>query len=610
MKKILTTLLVTVIMVFGVNCSFASVDNDKLEVIRILGIMNGDENGDLHLNDKVTRSEFVKMLVCASTYKDKVPQVSYYSPYSDVPYTHWSAGYVQLAVEQGWVNGYTDGTFRPNNTITLEEAVKLVLGIMGYTSSDIVGSYPYGQLALYDSLGLDKKISAVQGTELTRTDCVNLFYNMLNANTKNGTKYLQVLGYSQDSTGNIDISKVINENVEGPYVILEDIYSFGINLTNVTVERNEKVSTVEDIKKYDVVYYSDKLNKIWAYSKAVTGTYLSAGSSANSPTSVNIGGTTYSIETSQAQYALSANGEYKVGDVVTALIGREGIVKVIDSKEMSQKVYGVVTANITEQYTDVNGNTYSEKTLVIFGTDGNTYKVKNTSKYKEYEIGDVVEVKYNNGNPSITKKSKNDIYGKVTNSHIGNSKLADKVNIIDTKDGEATKVYLSRLVNTELSKSDVLFYVMNENDEITDLILDDFTGDLNEYALFTNVNESGKNSIYTYIDGTAEKTISVSNTAFGVKEGAGYIRYSGNAVVDIKNLKDMGKVTSISGNVVETSSNTMYIADNVKVYYKDEEDYIVSNTTNLVNNFEDYTVNAYYDDTTKNGGRVRIIIAR
>ena len=610
MRKLLITLLVISTMLFSINCSFASIDEDKLEVIRILGIMNGDENGDLHLNDKVTRAEFVKMLVCASTYKDKVPQVSYYSPYSDVPYTHWSAGYVQLAVQQGWVNGYTDGTFRPNNTIVLEEAVKLVLGIMGYTAGDIVGSYPYGQLALYDSLELNKNISAIQGTELTRQECANLFYNMLTADTKNGTKYLQVLGYSQDSTGNIDISKIINENVQGPYVILEDIYSLGIDLSNITIERNDSISTIEDIRKYDVIYYSDKLNKIWAYSKAVTGTYLSANPNASSPTAVNIGGNTYSIETSQAQYSLSVNGQYKIGDVVTALIGRQGIVKVIDSQELSLKLYGVVTANTVEQYTDSKGNLYSAKTVTIFGTDGNTYKVKNRSTNRTYEIGDVVEVKYNNGNPSISKKSQKGIYGDVSISYIGKNKLADNVNIIDTKDGKVSKVYLSRLLNSELANSDVLFYVTNENDEITDLILDDFTGDINDYVLFTDVNEYGKNSMYTYIDGSISKTLMVNNAFFGVDEGVAYIRYKDNVVVDIKNIKSISKVTNISGNIVEAGSTTLYIADNVKVYYKDGEDYILSSVSELINNFEDYVVSAYYDELTKNGGRVRVLIAR
>lgn len=611
MKKIVMLVLTVSILVFSFNTCFASVDDETLEVIRVLGIMNGDQNGNLNLSNKVTRAEFVKMLICASVYKDKVPTVSYYSPYSDVPYTHWSSGYIQLAVEQGWVNGYTDGTFRPDNTINLEEAVILILSILGYTSQDVIGTYPYGQLALYNSLGLNKNIIAKQGTQLSRQDCVYLFYNMLSANTKSGVKYLQMLGYTADTNGNVDINKVINENVDGPYVVTSTIYEMGIDLSNITVERNSYKSTLEDISKYDVIYYSDKLNKIWAYSKAITGTYLSATPSTTSPSSVNIGGNTYSLETSQATYALSSNGQYKVGDVVTALIGREGIVKVLNSEEFSLTLYGVVKATSIETYVAANGNEYSSKTVTIYGTDGNTYKVKNRSEYKEYEIGQIVEVSYTNGNPVITNKSTKSVSGKVTNRYIGDTKLADNINILDVHGENVMKIYLSRLLESTLTKNSVLFYATNESGEITDLILNNFTGDLNKYVIFTNVDESGDSGIYTYVYGNKTENDYANGVVFGVKKGVGYIEKVDGNIVRAGSLKELGKVSKISGNTVTAKSNTMYIADNAMIYYKDGADYITTSLNELVNNFDEYnSITAYYDDTTLNGGRVRVIIAQ
>ena len=66
----------------------------------------------------------------------------------DRPYTHWAAGYIKTAVQQGWLTGYLDGSFRPDKTVTLEEAATGVLKLLGYTTEDFSGSYPYGQLAL------------------------------------------------------------------------------------------------------------------------------------------------------------------------------------------------------------------------------------------------------------------------------------------------------------------------------------------------------------------------------------------------------------------------------------------------------------------------------
>ena len=85
--------------------------DEAAEVLAALDIMTGDENGDLHLSSPVTRAEFVKMLMAASPIS--VGDVTYVSPYPDVPASHWAAPYVEAAVSAGYVTGYLDGTFRP-----------------------------------------------------------------------------------------------------------------------------------------------------------------------------------------------------------------------------------------------------------------------------------------------------------------------------------------------------------------------------------------------------------------------------------------------------------------------------------------------------------------
>ena len=132
--------------------------------------MTGDENGNLNLSSNVTRAEFAKMLVNASIYKDKTAAVANASPFKDVSYNHWAAAYIKTAVQQGWLTGYLDGTYRPEQTITLEEAVTGVLKLLGYGTADFSGSYPYGQLALSQSLGLRQGVSASQGETMTRED--------------------------------------------------------------------------------------------------------------------------------------------------------------------------------------------------------------------------------------------------------------------------------------------------------------------------------------------------------------------------------------------------------------------------------------------------------
>ena len=96
--------------------------SEAAQVINALDIMVGDGSGDLQLGRLVNRAEFITMAVKASPVADQVGQAST-SPFPDVPYTHWAAGYVQVGVSQGYIAGYLDGTFRPDNAILLEEAV-------------------------------------------------------------------------------------------------------------------------------------------------------------------------------------------------------------------------------------------------------------------------------------------------------------------------------------------------------------------------------------------------------------------------------------------------------------------------------------------------------
>ena len=74
--------------------------------------------------------------------------------YKDVPGSSQWAPYVRIAVQQGWINGYTDGTFRPDNTVTLEEACTAALKLLGYKMTDLNGVFPTAQLNKAQELGL------------------------------------------------------------------------------------------------------------------------------------------------------------------------------------------------------------------------------------------------------------------------------------------------------------------------------------------------------------------------------------------------------------------------------------------------------------------------
>ena len=165
-------------------------DEDIMSLLSELNIMVGDDDGNLRLDDNVSRAEFAKIAVASSSYKDTVATGLKVSPFKDVTYTHWSAPYIKAAVSAGIAEGYVDSTFRPDNTVSYEEALTMVLKVLGYTTQDFGDSWPYGQMGLANSLEITKNVNAERGEALTRRQVARLIYNTLDTKIKDNQSKL------------------------------------------------------------------------------------------------------------------------------------------------------------------------------------------------------------------------------------------------------------------------------------------------------------------------------------------------------------------------------------------------------------------------------------
>lgn len=228
----------------GARSTTVPAQQEVTQVINALGIMVGDDQGNMQLDRTVTRAEFITMAVKASPNGDQVGESST-SPYPDVPYTHWAAGFVEAGVAAGLITGYSDGTFRPSNQITLAEGVTIVLQLLGYGSEDFSGAYPTPQMALYHSLKLDRGLNAQSSsTVLSRHDAMYLFYNLLSTNDKSGTPYINSLGYSLNAAGEVDLVALINAVMDGPMIASGDWQSnIPFSLSGATVTRDGSPSS-------------------------------------------------------------------------------------------------------------------------------------------------------------------------------------------------------------------------------------------------------------------------------------------------------------------------------------------------------------------------------
>ncbi|WP_122789801.1 S-layer homology domain-containing protein [Intestinibacillus sp. Marseille-P6563] len=617
MKRFLTFALMLGLLctasVFPASASSDAVSDEVItQVIGALGIMTGDENGDLNLSDNVTRAEFARMLVATSSYKDKVSAVSNVSPFRDVPYTHWAAAYVKTAVEQGWLTGYLDGTYHPEQNITLEEADTGVLKLLGYSTTDFSGAYPYGQLSLANSLGLNDRISASQGDTMTRQDMMYLFYNLLSADTKEGTAYSESLGYTLDADGNIDYLSVIADTLDGPFVVQSSLSALGISSDGATVYRNGYLSSADAIAKYDVVYYSKGLNSIWAYANAVTGVYQSASPSTASPTSVTVSGNTYSLGTSEAMLSLSTLGSLNIGDMITLLLGKDGeVVFALPADEYAQDIYGVVTSVSYETYQNAVGNTSTARTLTVIATDGQSYLIPCTNT--SYAEDDLVQVTFSTDSAQVSSLKGKTLSGTYSSGMLGKKALADDIRILDVRENEAVRIYSSRLLGATLDSSDVRFYTENAQGEVSDLILRDFTGDLYEYGIITSVTENSEgmslSGSYKYLVNGETQTVSTNNKTLGASYGPARLTLEDGQLSSVMTLSQIRNPTSISMLGITNEDGTWYFSDSCSVYLQQNGAYSLLSLTELQNNFSKYNLKAYYDKDTQDGGRIRIIVA-
>lgn len=619
MKRRLLCLLCLLCLVLSLTApgALAADQDTMLETVRVLGILSGDQNGNLNLSSPVTRAEFTKMMTAASVYKDSVGSSNGASLFTDVKTGHWASGYIRLAVEQGWFTGYVDGSFRPDNTITLEEGCTALLRLLGFDSGSLAGSFPDAQLSKASALGLRDDLSTTQGQKLSRQDCVTLFYNLLTAENSEGVIYGTTLGYTI-TNGEVDYSTLVSSGTKGPYVASSSSLSLPFGTSNVTVYRNGTLSDLSAVQQYDVYYYNENLRTVWIYSSRVTGTLTAVSPNAAAPTSVTVAGSTYELGSSSATYKFSSQGTFTEGDTLTLLLGMNGeVVDAISAMESNGVYYGVVLSSskgASESATTSSDTTSVQITTQVACTDGEVRTFYHTGS--SYTAGKVVGVTVNAEGTTVKALSTRSLAGSVNKSAttFAGYDFASDVEILDTDDnGGYTTLYPDRLAGATLDADDVRYYTLDENGDIDRLILHEATGDTLTYVYLTladsQVDGMNISGTYTYLHNGESYTIS-GTTTYSVSVGGALLRYDSG---DLKSIRQLDSVTLTQlSDLYAMADNQKYLLDDdIQVLLRDPGNgggYYVTSLSEI--NDSDYTLKGWYDDLGYSaGGRIRIIVA-
>ena len=485
MKKRILALLLAVC----VACSMlilpasASGSNTAVQTAVTLGGLTSDQTANLAA--PLTRGALTKLMVAFSAYRESAKtQGSTGTLFSDVGSGSAYAPYVRITVQQGWISGYTDGSFRPDNAVTLEEACTAVLKLLGYDVTTLSGTFPAAQLNKANELGLRDNLTKTQGEGMTLEDGAVLLYNALTATTAEGKVYASSLGFTVNN-GVVDVSSILLSNVKGPFVA-----GLGTQLpfAPTAVYRNDTVTTDATLNAYDVYYYNETAQTVWIYTRKAAGRITAVSPSANAPTSVTVAGTEYTIASSSVAAQLSALNGGGVGQVVTLLLGmNDEAVSVLTGDAANEVFYGVVQT--TSRSLVENSGPDVQQTVAVACTDGVTRSV-NVDKQFNYPAGKLVAITVDENGESIQSLETKSTSGTVNaeGTALDNTALASNVEILDTtSEGLAGAVRPSRLSGVTLSGTDVKYYTTNEKGEIDRLILSDVTGDLWEYAALDGI---------------------------------------------------------------------------------------------------------------------------
>lgn len=222
MKKIITLVLI-LSFVFGTTVfaeKFSDFDVNDFIALRAYDILSGYEDGTFKPDNKITRAEFAKWAVLSyeAGYDLEVQLAD--EEFSDVDSTHWAHDYISKAVSIGAISGYDDGTFRPDDNVTYEQAVTIAFSTIGYKPVlDMYGGYPYAYIAFaykngwfYNSSQTKHMKNTVEMNEaktkeyITRRDAACIINYMFLV------PICDVIGYEDDMYGKIPVYTIGGED--------------------------------------------------------------------------------------------------------------------------------------------------------------------------------------------------------------------------------------------------------------------------------------------------------------------------------------------------------------------------------------------------------------
>ena len=163
---------------------------EAIETLAALGILKGYEDGTFGADKAITRAEAVAVVNRIQDLSGASAGAQGASLYTDVAADFWALGDINLATQMGTVSGDGNGNFRPNDQVSYQEMVKMLVVALGYAPAAAdMGGWPTGYLVVASQQGVLENTTNVGAAPATRGVVAQLTFNALTAAMMKQTGY-------------------------------------------------------------------------------------------------------------------------------------------------------------------------------------------------------------------------------------------------------------------------------------------------------------------------------------------------------------------------------------------------------------------------------------
>lgn len=584
MKKILS-LFLSLCMVFTLCSTALAVEKpqknhnelykDVGQEMITLGIMNGYSDGKLHLDNQITRAEFVAMIIRALGYDYLLGSVE--NKFTDVSDNYWAKEYIAVANALGYVNGIGGGKFSPDSNVTIVQAQAIILRILGYGNLAQNLGWPNGYSVYGMRTGLSNNVYSYNSTPATRGEVAQMISNALTINFYDE--------YARKETDKNILTENFNyKNISGKIT--------DIALTDTDLEYNQirigsktynvpgtiSVSVLEENmtgyvdSKNNLVYFKiDSSENVYGYVQGITSSKIKINDDEYkfaSDISVYLNGSKSSVPS------------IETGMLVKAIINEKGYVDELYAFSFDKA--GAKIESIKNNYIDISGapsgsNTYNikNKNVIvikngdIFGIDalnkGDIVSVHSNSKAIIFYISDYQEISgvlnsisskgikidsrtYDFSNKMTYSTNNNDTIKDVNNISDLSQMLGLNVRAVLDNSGKITHIY-SKYADDNMATGIVVNKYFTDKQYIEIYNIENSTYE--RYYYSNNTNRYNKNGV------SYDNLNKFDGTAFSFVK----IEYSGSKIGSISEIDktDIGIVEKLGSRYVTIGGKNYYI---------------------------------------------------